>query len=79
MRKFQQFAGHGFFQTVNAGDAVADFNYRTYVIDAQINLIVLNLLFYDRRNFFRPNFHSQSVTSILVASLLSRTPRKVDS
>ena len=44
MRKFQQFARHHFFQTVNLCDAVADFNDRADFRHGHAGIEILDLL-----------------------------------
>ena len=73
LREFQQFAGHRAFESINPRDAVANRNNGSDIINDQIHLIIFDLLFDKRSNFFWSDFHGQLVTSIPVASFFNKT------
>ncbi len=56
-REFQQFAGHGLVQTVNAGNTVTNGNDGTGFADFDFATEILYLFFDDRADFFCSDFH----------------------
>ena len=62
--KIQQLTCHGFFEAMNMGDTVTDFDNRANLIDVQVYFVVLDLVFDDGRYFFRIHFHNLAVTPV---------------
>ena len=62
--EIQQLTGHGFFEAMNMGDTVTDFDNRANFIDIQVYFVVLDLVFDDGRYFFRIHFHNLAVTPV---------------
>ena len=58
--KLDHLAGHDVLQTVHAGDAVTHLQDRADALDAEIAVVVLQLLRQDRADLFRPQFHFRS-------------------
>ena len=62
--KIQQLTGHSFFEAMDMGDTVTDFDNRANFINIQVYFVVLDLVFDDGRYFFRIHFHNLAVTPV---------------
>ena len=55
--KFKEFAGHGLFHAVDAGDAVTDREHGTSLRDLDLFVVVLDLLPDDLTDLFSSDLH----------------------
>ena len=70
--EIEQLACHGFREAVDMGDAVTDLDNSADIINVQIDVVVLDLVFDDGCYFFRIHFHLMLSPQFLTCSPVSR-------
>ena len=70
--EIEQLACHGFREAVDMGDAVTDLDNSADIIDIQIDIVVLDLVFDDGCYFFQIHFHVMLSPQFLTCSPVSQ-------